>query len=119
VPRGQRGSPVDRPAPDVIRAATAPSRRAVEDALRAEGLDPRVWANGAGVLYDDHAHARHKVLVCVSGGIVFHTDRGDLALGPGDRMELPPGVVHGATVTGAGVECVEAFRPERGPDTRR
>ena len=86
------------------------SRAAAERALRAEGLEPHAWADVAGVVYDVHAHRHHKVLVCVSGGIVFHIAAGDLALGPGDRLELPAGVEHGATVGDAGVECVEAYR---------
>jgi cupin superfamily acireductone dioxygenase involved in methionine salvage len=77
----------------------------------AEGLTPRVWANEGGVAYGRHVHEHHKVLFCVSGSIVFHIDSGDLSLGPGDRMELPAGVGHSATVGPDGVECVEAYRP--------
>jgi cupin superfamily acireductone dioxygenase involved in methionine salvage len=50
------------------------------------------------------------VLYCVSGSIVFHTSGGDVALAPGDRLELPAGVEHSATVGHDGVQCVEAFR---------
>ena len=84
---------------------------AAADALRAEGLTPRAWGNDAGFAYGRHRHAEHKVLVCVAGSIVFHTDGGDIALSPGDRLELPPGVDHAATVGPDGVECVEAYRP--------
>jgi len=87
-----------------------PSRAAAERALAAEGLEPRLWSNGAGVVYGEHAHAQHKVLVCVSGSIVFHTAEGDAALTAGDRMELPAGVEHAATVGADGVECAEAYR---------
>jgi mannose-6-phosphate isomerase-like protein (cupin superfamily) len=88
----------------------AASRAVIEATLVAEGLVPHAWGNGAGVTYGRHAHGFHKVLVCVSGSIVFHTDAGDVELGPGDRMELPPGVEHAATVGAGGVECVEAPR---------
>jgi uncharacterized protein YjlB len=95
----------------VTRAALlSRSRREVESALRAEGLSPSAWGNGGDFSYGRHGHEHHKVLVCVSGSIVFHTDAGDVALTPGDRMELPAGVQHGATVGPDGVECVEAFR---------
>ena len=87
------------------------SRHDVEADLRAEGLAPHAWANGADHLYGRHAHEHHKVFVCVSGSIVFHTDAGDVVLTAGDRMELPAGVEHGATVGHDGVECVEAYRP--------
>jgi uncharacterized protein YjlB len=86
------------------------SREAIESGLRDESLTPSAWGNGGDVTYGRHAHGYHKVLVCVSGSIVFHTDGGDVALAPGDRMELPAGVEHGATVGPDGVECVEAYR---------
>jgi quercetin dioxygenase-like cupin family protein len=78
--------------------------------LTAEGLEPTSWGNGPGERYGWHAHDYEKVLVCVGGSIVFHTDDGDLPLGPGDRMELPPGTRHAATVGSTGVRCVEAPR---------
>jgi quercetin dioxygenase-like cupin family protein len=82
----------------------------VEREMRAEGLDPRAWSNGPGDTYGWHAHPYHKTLVCLAGSIVFHTDDGDLELAPGDRLELPPGTGHAATVGPRGVHCVEAAR---------
>ena len=86
------------------------ARRDIEADLQAEGLTPHAWSNGAGFSYGRHVHEHHKVLVCTSGSITFHTDAGEVVLGPGDRMELPSGVEHGATVGGDGVACVEAYR---------
>ena len=109
---GERGGAGNALRVEVVRApGPAPSERDVEAALRADGLTPHAWGNGAGYSYARHAHGSHKVLCCVSGSIVFHTDGGDVALGAGDRVELPPGVEHGATVGDAGVLCVEAYRP--------
>jgi quercetin dioxygenase-like cupin family protein len=88
----------------------APSRSDIEAQLGAEGLSPHTWGNEAGATYGRHMHEFHKVLVCVSGTIIFHIQAGDVELGPGDRMELPPGVKHAATVGDSGVECVEAPR---------
>ena len=97
---------------EVVRSVmSAPTRRDADSLLRAEGLTPHVWSHDATFSYGRHVHGYHKVLLCVSGSIVFHTAGGDVTLGPGDRMELPPGVGHGATVGAAGVECVEAPRP--------
>jgi cupin superfamily acireductone dioxygenase involved in methionine salvage len=48
------------------------------------------------------------VLFCLSGSIVFHTRAGDVALEAGDRLDLPPGTEHAATVGPSGVTCVEA-----------
>ena len=109
--RGDPGDPVSTSGVDVVRhLGPVPSRRDIEAQLGAEGLSPHAWGNEAGVRYSRHVHGFHKVLVCVSGTIVFHTQAGDVELGPGDRMELPPGVEHAATVGASGVECVEAAR---------
>ena len=61
--------------------------------------------------YGWHEHGYEKVLYCVRGRIVFHTDIGDIDLGPGDRMVLPPHMPHAATVGTEGVRCIEAPRP--------
>jgi quercetin dioxygenase-like cupin family protein len=50
------------------------------------------------------------VLICESGSITFHTEEGDLVLAAGDRMELPAGTEHSATVGDTGVVCWEAAR---------
>jgi quercetin dioxygenase-like cupin family protein len=76
----------------------------------AEGLDPTVWSNGPGARYPVHSHPYHKVLFCVAGGITFHLGGEDVVLRPGDRLDLPPGTDHGATVGPAGVTCWEAAR---------
>jgi quercetin dioxygenase-like cupin family protein len=47
------------------------------------------------------------VIVCVAGSISFHVEGGDMELRPGDRIDLPAGVEHAATVGPDGVECLE------------
>ena len=95
-----------------VEWAAVPGRaQDVEAALEGEGLAPTRWGNGPGFRYGEHVHSYDKVLVCVEGGIVFHTGDGDVGLGPGDRLELPAGVRHAATVGDLGVTCVEAPRP--------
>jgi quercetin dioxygenase-like cupin family protein len=86
----------------------APTRAELEERLRDAGLEPRWWSNRAGDRYGWHEHGYHKVLYCLSGAIVFHTDEGNLELGPGDRLDVAPGTRHAATVGPLGVECVEA-----------
>jgi cupin superfamily acireductone dioxygenase involved in methionine salvage len=71
---------------------------------------PRAWSNGPGDVYGWHEHGFHKVLFCVAGSIVFHTDDGDVELLAGDRLDLPPRIRHAATVGPGGCECVEASR---------
>ena len=87
-----------------------PTEDQVEARFAEEGLSPRSWGNRAGDRYEWHEHGYHKVLYCVSGGIVFHTDDGDFDLGPGDRLDVEPGTRHAATVGPAGVQCMEASR---------
>jgi quercetin dioxygenase-like cupin family protein len=77
-----------------------------------ERLAPRRWSNAAHDTYAPHAHSYHKVLYCLRGSITFTlTDsHKELVLLPGDRLEIPPGIRHGAIVGPHGVECIEAAR---------
>lgn len=85
-----------------------PDRERIEARYAAEGLRPYSWGNGPGDTYGWHTHGHTKVLYCVTGSIVFHTREGDLALEPGDRLEVDPGTEHAATVGDGGVLCLEA-----------
>lgn len=76
--------------------------------LRASGLSGTGWGNGPGDRYGWHRHEYDKILYCVRGSIVFHTDHGDLALEAGDRLDLTAGTPHAATVGPDGVRCLEA-----------
>ncbi len=86
----------------------APSRDELESRIQREGLAARWWSNGPGERYGWHEHSYHKVLYCHTGSIVFHTRESDFELRPGDRLDVPPGTPHAATVGPHGVECVEA-----------
>lgn len=86
------------------------NRRDIEARFEEEGLRPHEWGNGPGYEYERHSHSYHKVLYCVSGSIVFHTDDGDFALEAGDRLDVEPGTGHSATVGPDGVKCLEAAR---------
>ncbi len=88
----------------------APDRADIEGRLRDEGLSPSGLRNAPGDRYGRHTHGYHKVLYCVSGSIVFHTDDGDVELHAGDRLDVEPGTDHAATVGPEGVECMEAPR---------
>jgi mannose-6-phosphate isomerase-like protein (cupin superfamily) len=97
-----------------VRATRNAGREARETAMtafEAEGCSsPRFWSNAPGDRYGRHEHGFHKVLFCLSGSIAFHTDEGDVELTAGDRLDLPPGTAHAATVGPAGCACVEALR---------
>lgn len=81
---------------------------AVLDRIREMGLSPQAWRNGPGDGYESHIHGYDKILFCVNGSIVFHTDTGDVPLDAGDRLDLPAGTRHAATVGPEGCRCVEA-----------
>lgn len=85
----------------------------LERRLASDGLDAHPWSNGPGVVYGVHRHDFDKVIVVAVGSIRFDlVERGErVDLGPGDRLELPAGTAHGATVGSAGVTCQEAHRP--------
>ena len=95
-------------------ATVTPGGASREDALAAiaaEGGGPvRSWANGSGDRYGVHAHDRSKILYCVEGSLVFHVGGDDQALTAGDRLDLPAGTAHAATVGPSGW-CVEAWGP--------
>jgi quercetin dioxygenase-like cupin family protein len=90
----------------------SPTEAAIERSFEAEGLQPYRWSNAPGDVYGAHSHSYHKVIYVVSGSITFglpHTGQ-SVVLHPGDRLELPPGVVHDAVVGPQGVACLEAHR---------
>ena len=88
------------------------TRADAQAAFTAEACSPqRSWANGPGDEYGWHAHQQAKVLFCLEGSIVFHTDDGDVPMSAGDRLDLPVGTRHAATVGPAGCACVEAWAP--------
>ena len=81
--------------------------------LAGEGLSAQAWGNGPHDTYGQHRHAYDKVLVAAAGSITFHLPESgqDVQLDEGDRLELPAGTLHGASVGPAGVTCLEAHLP--------
>ena len=76
-------------------------------------LHVTAWSNGPHDTYGAHAHGFDKALVAVGGSIVFALpDEGsDRSLAAGDRLDVPAGTRHAATVGPGGVECVEVHLP--------
>jgi quercetin dioxygenase-like cupin family protein len=88
----------------------------VDDAaarLAAEGLPASQWGNGPNDTYAAHSHEYDKVLVATAGSITFHLTglSRDVNLAAGERLDLPAGTVHAATVGPRGVTCLEAHLP--------
>jgi mannose-6-phosphate isomerase-like protein (cupin superfamily) len=86
------------------------SPSAAETLLRDEGLAPFRWSNDARYHYPPHQHDYDSVIVCIAGTITFHVAGADVELSPGDRLDLPAGIEHAATVGADGVECLEGTR---------
>jgi quercetin dioxygenase-like cupin family protein len=87
-----------------------PSTQAIERIFRDEGLTPTWWSNGPGDRYGEHSHPYHKALYCARGSIRFVCDAEAIDLEPGDRLDVPPGIMHSAVVGPHGVTCIEAAR---------
>ncbi len=91
-----------------------PSESELDALFRHEGLLPSWWSNAPGDRYGAHSHPYHKVLYCARGSIRFQLEDGrHFDLSPGDRLDVPPGIVHAALVGPSGVTCVEAARHDR------
>lgn len=88
--------------------AVGMSREEIKKAFADEGLSPPSWSNGANYFYHEHSHDYDKVLYCVHGEVTFHLKDGDVVLHPGQRVDIPAGTPHAATVGPNGVECMEA-----------
>jgi quercetin dioxygenase-like cupin family protein len=80
--------------------------------LRDEATGCYSWSNGPGDRYAPHSHSYEKVLYCVDGSIAFvlEGEGRRLELNAGDRMVLPAGTIHSATVGPAGCTCIEGRR---------
>jgi mannose-6-phosphate isomerase-like protein (cupin superfamily) len=87
-----------------------PSSAELERMFAEEGLTPHWWGNAPDDTYAWHSHPYHKVLYCGAGSITFHTQDGDFEVRVGDRLDIPPGVEHAATVGQEGCRCIEAPR---------
>jgi len=87
--------------------------RNLQARLAAEGLAASEWGNGPGDTYAAHRHGYDKVLVADHGSITFHlVELGrDVVLREGERLELPAGTLHAASVGTDGVRCLEAHLP--------
>ncbi len=93
---------------------TLPTEEELRARFAREGLNPYRWGNAPGDVYGVHAHPYHKVIYVVRGSITFHLPETgeDLTLRAGDRLDLPAGIRHAATVGPDGVVCLEGHRRE-------
>ncbi len=88
----------------------APSEEQLRRKLAEAGLSAYSWSNEPHDTYAAHDHAYDKVIYVVRGSITFGLpdENRKLTLNPGDRLDLPAGVLHDAVVGEQGVVCLEA-----------
>jgi uncharacterized protein YjlB len=93
-------------------APISPTESTLRQLCADEGLNPYPWSNGPYDVYPAHMHSYNKVIYVVRGSITFGLpDLGQqLTLKAGDRLDLPSGTVHDATVGAQGVHCLEAHK---------
>jgi quercetin dioxygenase-like cupin family protein len=89
-----------------------PSESVIRSILAEENLKPYAWGNNPGDVYQAHTHGFDKVIYVIQGSITFGLpeDGQQVTLKAGDRLELPAGTQHNATVGEHGVRCLEAHR---------
>ena len=82
--------------------AEPPTALELEQRLRAEGLRPCRFVDPPGKVYPPHRHQAREVrwLLCGKLRIRFEGDEGTVVLGPGDRIDLPAGLLHAVEVFG-------------------
>lgn len=79
-----------------------PEEGVLRQRLEAEGFAVWCWSDEAGTTYEPHSHEEDESLWVVDGEIVFGVDGSEYRMGRGDRLMLPRGTVHTATVGTAG-----------------
>ena len=84
--------------------------------LEADAHSCYEWSTGPGTVYPPHSHTYRKLLFCLRGSIRFDLvdSQETVDLGPGDRLDLRPGLRHAAVVGPGGVTCIEG--QARGPE---
>jgi quercetin dioxygenase-like cupin family protein len=68
--------------------------------LEQEGLFPSRFDMVPGDSYDDHAHPGAEIRWVVSGRMRIRIGNEEIVLGPGERLDLAPNVIHSADVVG-------------------
>lgn len=91
-------------------SSSIPGKAEIQRWLEEERLEAYRWSNAPGDVYGAHSHSYSKVIYVLEGSITFGIlETGErLNLVAGDRLDLPPGVLHDAVVGPQGVVCLEA-----------
>ncbi len=90
-------------------AANPPTESLLMEIMKQQGLNPVLWSNGPHDTYSLRKHKYLRIIYVVRGSIAFimPTLKLRFDLKPGDRLELPIGIVHRVEIGLEGVTCAE------------
>ena len=90
----------------------APTEKAMRKIFKEEGLRPYRWQNDPGDAYAPHSHTYYKIIYVIEGSmtLAFPEEDHPVKVRAGDRIEIPPGVVHQADIGPQGIVCLEGHR---------
>ncbi len=77
-----------------------PKLEELKKLLKEEGTNPFVWVDEPGTFYENHSHVYDEIRWVVSGKMRYGVGNEEFILGPGDRLDLPAGIIHWAKVEG-------------------
>ena len=81
-------------------------------ALEQEGMVTAWWSDVPGTHVPMHAHDFPETRWVLSGFLRVRIEGAAFELGPGDRLDLPPGTPHATDVMGLGLVVYVTGRPE-------
>ncbi len=92
--------------------AHLPTEAELSQQMTSEGLTSQKWQCEPFKVFTAHEHSYDKVIYIVDGSITFGfpVEGAPTTLYPGDRLDLPAGILHNAAVGADGVVCLQAKR---------
>lgn len=89
-----------------------PTEEGIRNQLTAEGYGVVKWAIEAATGYPPHAHIYPETMWVVAGSltVILPADDRLLELLPGDRIEVPQGIVHGIMAGAEGATYLVATK---------
>lgn len=93
-------------------SSEAPTEPELYEQMAQAGLKPYKWSSNPQDVFPAHDHPYVKIIMVVEGSITFGfpIEGEPTTLYPGDRLDLPQGVMHNAVAGKDGVVCLEAQR---------
>lgn len=89
-----------------------PTEEGIRERLTAEGYGVVKWANEPATGYPPHAHIYPETMWVVEGNltVILPADKRLLELLPGDRVEVPQGILHGVMAGAEGATYLLATK---------